>query len=254
MGAGREAAVGVAEHVAERCAGILGGKVRSVVLYGSLATADFIPGTSDVDLLVVVDGPLSAAETQALEQVVRTADLGTASGVDVHVVTSAVALDPAASPALELHLGRYGRSTVVEVARKVAEAQDLLPELSLARATARRLLGAEPRDVLGAVPTERVRQRGRYWLTVWQDRTDDDQSAALMVLTACRIWHFAVEGTHCSKVEAAQWALGRNRALPVVAQALRRHTVDPDAPVDEECIGQLLAAVLREVDAASRPG
>lgn len=254
MTADHDAAIGVAEQVAECCAGILGPNLRLAALYGSLAAGDFIPGTSDIDLVLVVDASLSESEMGALEEAVRAADLATACGMDLHVVTSVVAADPAKRPEMELHVGRYGNSPLVEVEQKVADAPDLLPELSLARATGRRLLGTEPDEVLGVVPAEHVRERGRYWLRTWQSRTDDDASAALMVLSACRIWRFALEGVHCSKVEAASWALTRNPTLTVVAQALRRHTADPDAPIDEEGIKDLLAVVLRDTDAVMRPG
>jgi hypothetical protein len=40
--------------------------------------------------------------------------------------------------------------------------------------------------------------------------TDDAENAAFMVLTACRIWRFALESVHCSKAQAAQWALDRD--------------------------------------------
>jgi predicted nucleotidyltransferase len=252
--ADHEAAVEVAARVAERCASILGANMRSVALYGSLVAGDFIPSTSDIDLLVVVDAPLTASDVTALEEVVRATDLATASGMDLHVVTSAVASDPATSAALALHIGRYDNSSLVQVEHDVADEPDLLPELSLARATAQRLLGEDPRDVLGAVPPERVRERGRYWLTTWQSRTDDDSSAALMVLTACRIWRFAVEEVHSSKVQAGRWALTRSPSLTAVTQALRRHTTDPTAPIDEPGINDVLAAVLNDIGEATRRG
>lgn len=254
MIADHEAAVEVAERVAERCASILGANLRSAALYGSLVAGDFIPGISDIDLLMVVDAALTASDVTALEEVVRATDLATASGMDVHVVTSAVASDPATSAALALHIGRYDNSCLVQVEHDVADEPDLLAELSLARATARRLLGEEPREVLGMVPPERVRERGRYWLTTWQSRTDDDSSAALMVLTACRIWHFAVTGAHASKVEAGRWALETNPSLTAVTQALRRHTTDPTAPIDEAGIKAVLAAVLNDSGEATSPG
>ncbi|MEV6305430.1 nucleotidyltransferase domain-containing protein [Actinoplanes sp. NPDC051861] len=45
-----------AERLADRIAGVLGARTRAVILHGSLAAGGFRPGSSDIDLLVVVDG------------------------------------------------------------------------------------------------------------------------------------------------------------------------------------------------------
>ena len=74
------------------------------------------------------------------------------------------------------------------------------------RADGRSLVGPQPAAVVGAMPDEWVVAYGDEALERWQ-HTDDAEHAALMVLTACRIWRFAVEGVHCSKTEAARWAL-----------------------------------------------
>jgi hypothetical protein len=83
--------------------------------------------------------------------------------------------------------------------------------------------------------------------------------AALMVLTACQVWRFAVEGVHCSNAAAARRALEREPALGVVEDALRQRTVDrprrsavrasaASSPMfDESC-----AAMLRRREAACR--
>ncbi|GID97555.1 aminoglycoside adenylyltransferase domain-containing protein [Amorphoplanes digitatis] len=71
-----------------------------------------------------------------------------------------------------------------------------------------------------------------------------------MVLTACRIWHFAVENAHCSKAQAARWALGRRHRLTAVRQAIEQYERDPATVVDEHAIAELLDHVL----AATAPG
>jgi hypothetical protein len=217
---------------------------RSVILYGSLTAGGFRPGRSDLDLLVVVDDGLTDAQAAALQDLVRHADPGAAAGIDLQVVTAAVAAAPTPAPALELHIGRYGDAPL-EVERRVPEYPDLLAELSMARADGRALRGAAPHQVLGPVPPDWVVERGRYWLRTWQSRTGDAEHAAFMVLTACRMWRFAVEGGHSPKLEAARWALDRRPSLVAIRQAIQQYEHDPAAPVDEPGIAELLAAVLR---------
>ncbi|MFE9204744.1 aminoglycoside adenylyltransferase domain-containing protein [Micromonospora sp. NPDC007230] len=236
-----------AEELAGSVVDIVDGALRSVILHGSLAAGGFRPGRSDIDLLVVVDGGLSDPQLDALTDRVRHARIDGASGIDLHVVTAAVAGAPAPAPPLELHVGRYDGSSVgFEVDRRVPAAPDLPAELSMARADGQALRGAQPGEVLAPVPDEWLHERGRYWLTTWQSRTDDAEDAALMVLTACRIWRFAVEGRHCAKAQAAGWALDRDPSLTAVRQALHQYEVNPAAPIDADGVAQVLDTVLRE--------
>ena len=140
-------AISAAELLARSISDIVGAAVRSVILHGSLSAGGFRPGRSDLDVLAVVDGGVTDAQAAALERVVRQADAGSAAGIDLHVVTSEVAGAPTRAPALELHVGRYGRSSVeleLEVERRVAACPDLLAELSMARADGRALSGPAP--------------------------------------------------------------------------------------------------------------
>jgi hypothetical protein len=49
-----------------RVSGLLAGKFRSAVLYGSAAIGDFMPGWSDVDVCVILDRPVSEGEGATL--------------------------------------------------------------------------------------------------------------------------------------------------------------------------------------------
>jgi predicted nucleotidyltransferase len=55
------AALLFAEVLARSCAEELGETVAGVIQHGSLTLGDYLPGRSDVDLLVVVDDPLTDA-------------------------------------------------------------------------------------------------------------------------------------------------------------------------------------------------
>ncbi|MET8837088.1 aminoglycoside adenylyltransferase domain-containing protein [Micromonospora sp. NPDC004540] len=236
-----------AEELAESVVDVVGAAARSVILHGSLAAGGFRPGRSDIDVLVVVDGGLSDPQIDALVDRVRGTPIGTAAGVDLHVVTADAAGAPTRTPPLELHVGRYDRSSVgVEVERRVTAAPDLPAELSMARADGHALRGTGPHDVIAPVPTAWINERGRHWLATWRSRTDDAEHGALMVLTACRIWRFALEGVHCAKGQAARWALDRDPSLSAVRQALHQYEVDPTAPIDEDGIAHVLDHVLRE--------
>jgi hypothetical protein len=241
------AARAAAQGLADGLNAIVGTAARSVVLHGSLAAGGFRPGRSDIDLLAVVDPGLTDAQIDALERLVRRADLGGAAGVDLHVVTAPAAAAPTRTPPLELHIGRSdGSSAGVDVVRRASADPDLPAELSMARADGRALSGVAPDAVIASVTGRWIVERGRHWLETWQSRTDDAEHASFMVLTACRIWHFAVTDVHCSKTRAARWALDREPSLTAVRQAVRQHQGRRATPIDDHAIADVLRTVLRE--------
>src|SRR4051794_12885531 len=206
-----QAAVASARRLADSCADILRSALVSAVLHGSATTDDFRPGTSDLDLLLVVECGLTTTEADALVEVVRGADPGPAGGVDLLVVTRQTAESPADHPGRELAVGRWhGSGEEPEVQGRDEHVPDVWPELSEARANGRSLLGPEPSHVIAEVPHNRVRANGIAWLRTWLGRTDDQRNAVLMVLTACRIWRFGSTGEHLSKTAAGHWALERD--------------------------------------------
>ncbi|MBW6434915.1 DUF4111 domain-containing protein [Actinoplanes hulinensis] len=226
---------------------LAGAGVGSVVLHGSLAAGGFRPEQSDIDLLAVLDGGLTDTQAAEIERLVRQADVGGAAGIDLDVVAAEVAGAPDRMPALELHLSRHdGPPAVFEAERRVRAAPDLLAELSMARAHGRAIVGAAPHEVIAPVPAEWIIERGRYWLTFWRSQTDDVQHAAFMVLTACRMWRFAVEGVHCPKAQAARWAMDRDTSLVAIRQALRQLDHGPAVVVAGNDIADLLDVVLNE--------
>ena len=238
-------AAALAAEIAAACSEVLGDRLVAVILHGSLVLGDYSPGRSDVDLLAVVERPLTDDELAALEQVLLARRAG-AAGIDLRVVTRAVAAAPTESPAMELYVGlHHGQEP--EVLRRIDGERDLVAELSMVRADGRSLVGPEPTAVVGAIPDEWVVAYGDQVLERWQQLTDDAEHAGLMVLTACRIWTFAVEGVHCSKTVAARWALQREPALPAVEAALRRRAGDTKAQVEPADIAALLARVRGEL-------
>ena len=239
------AATELAGEIASACSELLGVRLVAVILHGSLVLGDYTPAGSDVDLLAIVERPLTDDELAALEEVLL-ARRARAAGIDLRVVTRSVAAAPTRLPAMELYVGLH-HDQEPEVVRRIDAERDLVAELSMVRADGRSLVGPEPRAVVGAIPDEWVVAYGDEVLERWQQLTEDAEHAGLMTLTACRIWTFAVEGVHCSKTVAARWALLQDPALPAVEAALRRRAGDTKARIAPADIAVLLARVRREV-------
>jgi hypothetical protein len=69
-------------------AGCLGdlGWVTDLLVAGSLATGDYVPGVSDLDLVALTTGPVGPARLENLARLHRQLDLGAAAGLDLGCV------------------------------------------------------------------------------------------------------------------------------------------------------------------------
>jgi Domain of unknown function (DUF4111) len=135
-----------------------------------------------------------------------------------------------------------------EVAARQPAEPDLLVEPSICGDHGRTLRGARSRQAIGPVPHQWVVRAGDAQLARWQSLTDDAAHAELMVLTACRIWGFAEERTHCSKSEAGLWTLARDPSLQAVRDALRLRAGD-QVQLAPAAIGRLLKTVRARIAA-----
>ena len=88
---------------------------------------------------------------------------------------------------------------------------------------------------------------GDRQLEAWERLVDDEAHAELMVLTACRIWRFAVDRVHTSKAGPGRSALARDPSLAAVEEALRRRKGADDVVVGAEGIRRLIVAVRGEI-------
>jgi hypothetical protein len=235
-----------AERLAGCCTQVLGNRIVAAILHGSLTLGDFGPGRSDVDLLIVVEQALSVEEVRTLQEAIGPLRAAAPTRVDLRIVTREVAASPTPDPVMEAYL-TFGPGQPLIVETCVAGEPDLVVEFSMARAHGRSLVGADPRTIIGAVPSEWVVEVGDRQLAAWERLTDDAAHAELMVLTTCRIWRFSAEGIHCSKTQAGSWALSRDPSLTAVDEALRQRRGDPQVRIGEEGIRRLIALVRREI-------
>jgi Domain of unknown function (DUF4111)/Nucleotidyltransferase domain len=230
-----------AERLAEGSADALGDAFVAAMLHGSLGLGDYAPGRSDIDLLVVAEDALSDAQVEALTALAERERPRAPARADLRVVTRAAAAEPAPAPRMEIYLSLDPNDAVKVEARHPE--RDLVIELSVCRAHGRSLIGPPPTELIGPVPDAWVDAVGDAQLADWQALPYEQYWGALIALTACRVWHFAEERRHCSKADAAAWALGRDPSLEAVRQAVHRRREDPSAEIEEGPLRELLATV-----------
>jgi hypothetical protein len=138
------------------------GWVRDLWVAGSLATGDYVPGVSDLDLVATCDGPVSATRQDVLSGAHRGLDAGDAAGLDLGCVyiDERMLEDPSALHPTWTHGAMVQRIlsgvTRVELARHGFA-----------------VLGRPPAEVVPAVTDDDVRRAARAELTgywAWASR------------------------------------------------------------------------------------
>jgi predicted kinase/predicted nucleotidyltransferase len=242
-----DAAHAFAQTVANACANALGEAIAGVILHGSMATSDYVPGQSDIDLLVIVNDPLTDGQIASLRDAIERVKGDAPAPMDLRVVTRHVALAPTKALFMEAYFRiKAGHSALLTETRHAEP--DLAVELSVSRAIGQALLGPGPRELIAEVPKRLVLEVDDQQLAHWQELGRDLEHAVIEVLTACRIWQFTEEGRHTSKTEAGRWVLARAPGLEVVEHALHRRQMTTTLPIDLDQVQHLLALVRHRVN------
>lgn len=182
--------------------------LRGAYLYGS-ATLGGLRPDSDVDVLALTGGPLSAGERGELTGRLLAASgrVGERGGrpLEVTVMTAAQAARPDARPMVEYQYGEWLRAELEAGALpRPGRSPDAAILLWQARAHSLTLCGPEARKAIAPVPDELVRQAIRGALPSLLEWLRGDERNVL--LTLARMWYTLVTGEVCAKDEAAVWA------------------------------------------------
>jgi hypothetical protein len=138
------------------------GWVRDLWVAGSLATGDFVPGVSDLDLVAVTDGPVGAPRVTLLTRLHRDLEGGAAAGADL----GCAYVDGATLDDLQARHPTWTHGGLVE------RALSGVTRAELAR-YGRSALGRPPAEVIAPVTDDDVRRAARneitgYW--AWASR------------------------------------------------------------------------------------
>lgn len=203
------------------------GWVRDLLVAGSLATDDYVPGVSDLDLVAVVDGPLDAPRTGTLVGVHRELDRGPASGADLGCVyvDEARLLEKAALHPMWTH-GRLVQRTLSGVTRAELVRHGFA------------VVGREPGIVLPPVTDDDVRAAAReelygYWAwaarhpLMWRSPVIADLGLTSMARGrhALQTGQLLTKSAAVEQAHAPQWLVDQLRARrhgePVVSPRTR---------------------------------
>jgi streptomycin 3"-adenylyltransferase len=226
------------EALTAEVAAVLGERLVGVYAHGSLLLGGYLPERSDIDVLVVVEDALSADEQADLAARLSEDALPCpAVGLELSVVTRAVAKAPTARPPFELHVTTAPDDAKVVDGHGHPGDPDLVLHFAVCRPLAPDVFGEVPRPL--AVP-QLLNE------LAWAEEHGPPEYA---VLNACRALRYAADGDLVSKVDGGRWALNRVSAPErrFVHAALARQTgEDPTAPLDPDA-ARTFALACREV-------
>jgi hypothetical protein len=217
---------------------VLGGRLVGVYAHGSLLLGGYVPARSDIDVLVVVEDPLSPDEQRDLAARLSEDALPCpAVGLELSVVLRSVAAAPTARPAFELHV------TTAPADRKVVDGHghpgdlDLVLHFAICHA-----LGYPP---FAEVPPPLVLAQVADELA-WAAEHNPSEYA---VLNACRAWRHAVDGGLVSKVDGGRWAERRlaGSELALVRTAIALQSGEQTGPLDPDAVRSFAAHVRNNV-------
>lgn len=243
-----------AQHAASVLAALLGSQLVGAYLHGSAVLGGFDARRSDVDMLAVTDGPMTAAQRAATADALSDQSLPCpARGLELSVVTIEVTQHPTPEPAFELHLTTMPGDAKVIDGHQHGGDPDLVLYFSVCRAAGRLLGPGRPAgEVFAPVSDDLARGQMRRELR-WAAENSPDEYA---VLNACRAWRFAVDGALLSKIGGGQWALQHVRGADrdLVEIAVGRQRCVTGTGLDPLAVRQFVQQIVSYLTDAPAPG
>ena len=214
----------------ERSKDILGNNLVGVYLHGSLAMGCFNPQKSDIDLIIVVNEPLSdSIKRTYMEMVVELNARGPKKGIEMSVVLRRVCRPFIYPTPFELHFSNghldwYTKNPNDYIHKMNGADKDLAAHFTIINKRGNCLYGVPIKEVFGEVPAS------NYMDSIWYDVENAEKEITdypmYLTLNLARVLAYKEEGLVLSKKEGGEWAINH---LPaeyhcLVKAAMRDYT------------------------------
>ena len=218
---------------------ILRDNLVGVYLHGSLVMGCFNPQKSDIDLIIVVEQPLTDTVKRAyIEMTVEYNALGPAKGIEMSIVLREVCKPFVYPTPYELHFSaghlEWFEEAPDEYIREMnGTDKDLAAHFTIINKRGKCLYGAPLEDVFAEVPS--VDYMDSIWFDVEGAAEEITEYPMYLILNLARVLAYKQEGLVLSKKEGGDWALGRLPAeyRPLIADALREYSENAEVVYDD---------------------
>ena len=223
----------------ERSKEILRDNLIGVYLHGSLVMGCFNPQKSDIDLIIVVDRPLTDPVKRAyMEMTVEYNALGPAKGIEMSIVLREVCRPFVYPTPYELHfsaghLNWYRDDPDDYIRRMNGTDKDLAAHFTIISKRGRCLYGEQIEDVFADVPS--ADYMDSIWFDVEGAVEEITKYPMYLTLNLARVLAYKKEGLVLSKKEGGNWALEH---LPaeyrlLIAGAMREYSESAEIIYDD---------------------
>ncbi|MCR4622464.1 MAG: DUF4111 domain-containing protein [Clostridiales bacterium] len=223
----------------ERSKEILRDNLVGVYLHGSLVMGCFNPQKSDIDLIIVVDDPISDPVKRAyLDMAVQFNASGPAKGIEMSIVLRKVCKPFVYPTPYELHfsaghLNWYRDDPDDYIRRMNGTDKDLAAHFTIINKRGRRLYGAQIKDVFAEVSS------GDFTDSILYDvegaAEEITECPMYLTLNLARVLAYKKDGLVLSKKEGGEWALEHLPAeyAPLIKDAMREYSESAEIVYDD---------------------
>lgn len=228
----------------------IGERLVGIYLHGSAGLGALTPGRSDLDLMIVVDGPL---DTATKSRVVRGLWNLTPPAVIRGVETGVVVADDLRLVETMTRSELYVSTHPGEPETRDASIDPVqLIELDIIRNQSVTLVGPPAEEIVGAISRRDVLEA----MLATERDGDADLPESYRVLTGARQMLFTMMGEHVSKMAAAEWAIEQGYSADLLQRAIDVQLgVKRDRPLSSKgrrflshVVGTLQAGIAEEAD------
>ena len=223
----------------ERSKEILRDNLVGVYLHGSSVMGCFNPQKSDIDLIIVVDQPLSDSTKRKYMDMVAAANaMGPAKGIEMSIVLREVCKPFVYPTPYELHfsaghLDWYRDDPDDYIRRMNGTDRDLAAHFTIINKRGRCLYGAPIEDVFAEVPSSDYMDS--IWFDVEGAAEEITEYPLYLTLNLARVLAYKEGGLVLSKKEGGEWALQHlpSEYRPLITNALREYTENAESVYDD---------------------
>ena len=232
---------------------ILQDNLVGVYLHGSLVMGCFNPQKSDIDLIIVIDKPISDSVKRVyLDMVVQFNALAPKKGIEMSIVLREVCKPFVYPTPFELHFSAgylewYGEDPDDYIREMNGTDKDLAAHFTIINKRGRCLYGVPIEDVFSEVPSSDYMDS--IWFDVEGAAEEITEYPMYLTLNLARVLAYKKEGLILSKKEGGDWAIEHlpDEYRPLIADAMREYSESAEIVYDDMLAKRYAEYVIREL-------
>jgi streptomycin 3"-adenylyltransferase len=230
----------VVHRLAAELAAVADARLVAVYLHGSAVLGGWVPGRSDIDVLIAVADDIGDAALDSMTRAIANLqshdlpDEWPAPKLETSIVTAAAARDPGPPWPFLRHVVTDPSGAIRVVGPDLAGDRDLLMHYAACRAAGYRAFGPAPRDLIGPIGRADILCYLADELAWGLGNAPERYS----VLNACRARVYLADGDSVSKIAGGEAALlNRTGPADVISRALdQQRGIQEDRPPAADAI------------------